>query len=198
MIDRAGSTLSFGVRDWEHPAWLERFYPDDLPASWRLPYYANEFPVVLVPRQRRLAAGEAGMCVWRDEVSPGFRFYLELTSDDDRSVPTAAEAALGDHLAGYVVVDGMAHPPAGTGRPWFAARAGPGPARLWTGADAVGPCGGVGLLRLEAGAPDLRVLRGQLEHFIRCNHAGSGVLFMDAGPGAVDQAMTIAALLGVA
>ncbi|EHQ51377.1 hypothetical protein ECTPHS_01714 [Ectothiorhodospira sp. PHS-1] len=197
MADRADFTLDFGVRDWEHPAWLAQFYPDDLPASWRLSYYANEFRAVLVPRERRLAAGEAGMRVWRDEVSRGFRFYLELSPEDDAVVPARAEAVLGDHLAGYVMAAGAAFPPPGTGRPWFASRAGAGSARLWTGTDTPGACGGVGLLTLD-GPPDLRALRGQLECFIHGSPAGAGLLFMDAGPGTVDQAMTIAALLGVA
>ncbi|MBK1672518.1 hypothetical protein CKO35_04235 [Ectothiorhodospira shaposhnikovii] len=197
MAERADFTLEFGVCDWEHPAWVGQFYPDDLPASWRLPYYANEFRAVLVPRERRLAAGEAGMGVWRDDVSPGFRFYLELSREDDATVPERALAALGDHLAGYVMAHGMARPPFDTGRPWFAPLAVPGPARLWTGISAPGACGGLGLLRLE-GPPDPRGLRGQLECFIRDSPSGSGLLFMDAEPGTVDQAMTIAALLGVA
>ena len=41
--------LLLRARDWEHPAWNQEFYPDDLPEDWRLSYYANEFPVVLVP-----------------------------------------------------------------------------------------------------------------------------------------------------
>ncbi len=33
---------------WDHPAWQGSFYPDDLPADWRLTYYANEVPGVLL------------------------------------------------------------------------------------------------------------------------------------------------------
>jgi hypothetical protein len=38
-----------GACGWEHDAWNGGFYPEDLPADWRLGYYGNEFPVVLIP-----------------------------------------------------------------------------------------------------------------------------------------------------
>lgn len=41
--------ILIGAAGWLHPAWLNEFYPDDLPADWQLGFYSNEFPVVLIP-----------------------------------------------------------------------------------------------------------------------------------------------------
>lgn len=43
-----------GSVGWRHRAWQDSYYPADLPPEWQLGYYANEFPVVLVPAAERL------------------------------------------------------------------------------------------------------------------------------------------------
>ena len=40
-----------GACGWQHPRWLEEFYPEDLPAEWQLGYYGNEYRVVLIPAE---------------------------------------------------------------------------------------------------------------------------------------------------
>lgn len=41
-----------GSAGWKHSLWgNEVFYPEDLPTDWYLSFYANEFPIVLVPNK---------------------------------------------------------------------------------------------------------------------------------------------------
>jgi hypothetical protein len=63
---------------WDHADWTGVFYPDDLPAEWRLTYYGNEFSAALVPADRWMQADGAACQGWSDDVSESFRFYLEL------------------------------------------------------------------------------------------------------------------------
>lgn len=81
-----------GAFDWRHPHWYDSYYPDDLPADWRLAYYANDFTCVLLSESAWRMADEVEWSEWRDEVSPGFRFLLELdASAPDRAAALCAE-----------------------------------------------------------------------------------------------------------
>jgi hypothetical protein len=86
-------SIQVAARGWEFPAWSGDYYPQDLPAEWRLAYYANDFSLLLVPQARWVGAAPELGRAWCDEVSETFRFYLELT--DPR--PAALEG-----LAGWV------------------------------------------------------------------------------------------------
>lgn len=74
-------TINVGAYGWLHPHWINSFYPEDLPADWRLGYYSNEFNTVLVPsfywREQYLADCAALL----DDVHSGFQFFIEC---DDR------------------------------------------------------------------------------------------------------------------
>jgi hypothetical protein len=93
-------SLCLGARDWEHPAWVRDYYPEDLPADWRLSYYANDLSQVLVPQARWLGAGEAGWADWVEAVRPGFRFFLELAPGSVPASLAACSDALGTHFGG--------------------------------------------------------------------------------------------------
>ncbi|VAW99287.1 hypothetical protein MNBD_GAMMA22-1486 [hydrothermal vent metagenome] len=41
--------LLIGAYGWQHKAWNEAFYPEDLPEEWQFAYYANEYSVVMIP-----------------------------------------------------------------------------------------------------------------------------------------------------
>ncbi|MGB0721281.1 MAG: hypothetical protein ACPGU7_02685 [Gammaproteobacteria bacterium] len=43
-----------GLQD---PPWAESFFPDDIPAQWRLDYYANEFEALVVRPGERVMDG---------------------------------------------------------------------------------------------------------------------------------------------
>ncbi|TVO77056.1 DUF72 domain-containing protein [Sedimenticola selenatireducens] len=99
-VDRRIKMGSFG---WDHKDWQGPFYPDDLPADWRLSYYANEFSVVLVP----FSVWTADECAtWHDDVPESFRFVLDITpfsgeKDVLRCLKVVVDG-LGDRLAGIV------------------------------------------------------------------------------------------------
>lgn len=88
---------------WELPGWEREFYPADLPADWRLTFFANEFPAVMVASERWAGVGEASLRDWSDDVPEGFRFYLEDPGAvADPSYLRLARRALGVKLAGLV------------------------------------------------------------------------------------------------
>ncbi len=88
---------------WDHPAWQGSFYPDDLPEDWRLTYYANEVPGVLVPQALWCKADEAQVESWIDDVGEEFRFYLALEGGGGDCDPVDVANLLGDNLGGVVV-----------------------------------------------------------------------------------------------
>jgi hypothetical protein len=98
--------IRIGSLGWDHKDWQGQFYPDDLPADWRLSYYANEFSVVLVPFSV-WTADECAKCVtWHDDVPESFRFVLDITpfsgeKDVLRCLKVVVDG-LGDRLVGIV------------------------------------------------------------------------------------------------
>jgi hypothetical protein len=88
---------------WEHPAWAGEFYPEDLPAAWRLTYYANEFPGVLLSQPDWRSLEPASLSAWADDVSGSFRFYLELISPLEPQEGAHLARCLGGNFGGFVV-----------------------------------------------------------------------------------------------
>ncbi len=86
-------SLRVGVVDWEQPALLEQFYPDDLPADWRLGFYANAFTAVLVPRQHWMNLSTDERDEWQD-LPEVFHLYLEAQSPQDDESLSALQALL--------------------------------------------------------------------------------------------------------
>lgn len=70
--------LAVGARGWEHDGWMASFYPDDLPSSWRLAYYANEFSCVLVPAEQWQCSDPADVAGWAADVPERFLFFVEV------------------------------------------------------------------------------------------------------------------------
>jgi hypothetical protein len=161
---------------WDLPGWSKDFYPPDLPAQWRLTYFANEFPAVLIPFRLWGSADAAATRAWAQDVHPDFRFYLELPDRAAAAAPLAQIPAMEGKLAGLV---GKRSAPPGPPAPFLrwregeSARAGdaggacsvPRPdmelraARAWLESFAAGLKGGTGLVVLEGdtvGAEDLR------------------------------------------
>lgn len=92
---------------WEALPDADDFYPDDLPADWRLTYFANTLPAVLLPWSAWQAQPPAILQGWRDDVHGSFRFFLEVprlpvTDAARMAVAARAAAALGPALGGWV------------------------------------------------------------------------------------------------
>jgi hypothetical protein len=96
--------LVVGARGWEHAQWLETYYPDDLPADWRLDYYANEFGCVVLPAEVWIKADEEAIGQWLEDVEEDFMFFLELPAQPDDVA--ANLSAFAGRCAGAILPEG--------------------------------------------------------------------------------------------
>ena len=96
--------LLIGACGWSHPDWTDDFYPEDLPVDWRLGYYANEFPVVLVTEEE-WRFPEADVQTWCEESETSFRFILEITASTVEEVQSQLDraAAFSDRCIGSLL-----------------------------------------------------------------------------------------------
>ncbi len=88
-----------GAAGWQHTQWgNEVFYPEDLPEDWYLSFYANEFPLVLVPESDWLeeSAFKALFEEVNDQVGASFKCLFEL--DANNLDEAGASVALLDKL----------------------------------------------------------------------------------------------------
>ena len=69
-------TLRVGVYDWAQFASDGGFYPDDLPAEWRLPFFANEFESACVGLSEQILQ-TADDLEWLQDLPAGFRLYFD-------------------------------------------------------------------------------------------------------------------------
>lgn len=172
--------VRIGAAGWEHPAWSETFYPEDLPPEWRLAYYANAFPVVLMPARRLAAAGDGEIADWRELADTGFRVLLEAAPHEIDSGLLERVKGLGDTAGGWVLGEGdgtgleaALAELAGAGLPVALENGAPAasraeeasPGRVWRGE---GPSTGLergrlAVIRVPAGEATPRRLRDWLE-----------------------------------
>lgn len=99
---------------WDFPGWVDEFYPADLPQEWRLAYFANEFPGVLIPQQIWLNLDLLTLSDWCNDVGEGFRFYLQLNQEVIEPTLTDKKSGLGNHFGGFAIdsswLDHSLHP----------------------------------------------------------------------------------------
>lgn len=199
--------LRIGPCGWDHPGWQGGFYPDDLPADWRLGFIATAAQAVLIPAGDWVSAGAVGCARWAAEVPDTFRFYLEVDEPERLAPAGACGAALGDRLGGLLLREVPDAGPAleqAAGVPLILpATAGPGPTwRLWATAEALPTAGRVGVLLLCTEGRALRALRQSLEAFAqaRDGDADLAVLVTDPAPSAarLRELRVLAELLGLA
>ena len=88
---------------WDYPGWVGEFYPDDLPAEWRLTYYANEFPGALIPQQTWTAIDTRSLYAWDADVGEGFRFYFLINQLVDPLSWAEKSDCLQERFGGFVV-----------------------------------------------------------------------------------------------
>lgn len=85
-----------GAQGWDHAAWLGNFYPEDMPAEWRLSFYNTEFECVYLPRALWRNTEVASCVSWERDTLAGFRFLLEPSDTALTAADTARLAALGE------------------------------------------------------------------------------------------------------
>lgn len=179
--DIVDARLLLGTVGWDRPDWRVDYYPPDLPAAWRLAYYANDCGCVLLPaagwcgpRQPALARAlddAPDHLLWLLEVPPGGR-------------PDDCEA-LARYAGRQVILLVERADPECRAHPQWVAR---GP-DLW-----VDGASGGRVLRWSMDAFDLRELRARAAHL----DADCRALVLDgagASPGRVAELRTLLELM---
>lgn len=88
MTDSPEYMCYVGARGWQHEDWAGSFYPDDLPADWRLAYYNHFFTCGYLDYQDWAQQTETTLAQWLTDTLPRFRLVLETPaslSDADRA-----------------------------------------------------------------------------------------------------------------
>lgn len=204
--DKHSLNLQIAAVGWEHRSWLSEFYPHDLPAQWRLTYYANEYRTVLVPASAWQAESSPDVAQWYEDVPKGFCFYVCMSvnasefSDEIRICQSLS--ALKEKLAGVILVSPQNKvlplsipikeycPDVDLFYP-LELSAGHRPITYWSNAQGHT----VGLLECVPG-PDLKKLRLLIEQFIVHARSEEATLFLVSDSRTLSDACTIAQLLG--
>jgi uncharacterized protein YecE (DUF72 family) len=71
--------LLTGTSGFAYKEWKGSFYPQDLPASGMLPYYAERFPAVEINNTFYRMPGEGQLRDWAAQVPPHFQFVLKAS-----------------------------------------------------------------------------------------------------------------------
>ncbi len=108
-------SILIGTRGWDHPAWAGAFYPENLPADWRLSFYANNLRGVLVPAETWEQGAAADVRAWAEDAFPEFRFVIELPATSPSSLHMLEP--IRPQVAGLLL-----RVPAMPDRDWLAAR----------------------------------------------------------------------------
>lgn len=117
------------------------FYPADLPEEWRLTYFSNEFPAVLLPHDLWRQLGTDAARDWAADTSERFLFFLEDAPGDagaeSRARALSLRQSLGARFGGIIAVEPW---PAGiaAGRVLVVGDGAPDPARPATQGIALG------------------------------------------------------------
>ncbi len=77
MPSRKLPRILVGTSGFSYPAWRGPFYPDDVPASGMLRYYAGVFQTVEINHSFYRLPTPALLASWKRETSPTFRFALK-------------------------------------------------------------------------------------------------------------------------
>lgn len=96
--------IRVGARGWQHAAWENSFYPDDLPVNWRFSFYSNEFQTVLVPYAYLTRYSTEQWQEWVDDSGKDFAFYVEVVQDAAWEQLGGMLSLLGEQLKGVVLV----------------------------------------------------------------------------------------------
>lgn len=87
---------------WAQESWVGGFYPADLPEEWRLCYFSNEFPSVLLPRVVWTGAADDLVAEWVADLPAEFCVYLEGACVGDRAKLRRVLSVLGGLVVGIV------------------------------------------------------------------------------------------------
>jgi uncharacterized protein YecE (DUF72 family) len=78
-MNSAGSGCHIGTSGWSYQHWRKRFYPEELPSSRWLGYYADRFSSVEINSSFYRLPSEDTLAGWRDAVPDGFIFAVKAS-----------------------------------------------------------------------------------------------------------------------
>ena len=74
--------LLLGTAGWERPGWAARYYPDGMPADWRLDYYANDCDCVLLTPEDWRSLDVERFVGQLNELPPTFRGKVVIVEEN--------------------------------------------------------------------------------------------------------------------
>ncbi len=92
-----------GAEGWDHGAWRGVLYPEDLPADWRLAYYALRFDVVMLSWFQVRSASVSTLIAWAADTDKEFRFIIRCAQPATLRELGPAQEVLGCRLAGVLL-----------------------------------------------------------------------------------------------
>ena len=92
-----------GAEGWDHGVWQGVLYPEDLPADWRLAYYALRFDVVMLTWSQVRSVSVSTLIAWAADTSEDFRFIIRCGQQAALRELGSAQDALGCRLAGVLL-----------------------------------------------------------------------------------------------
>jgi hypothetical protein len=95
-------SLLIGACGWQYPLWDDSYYPEGLPEEWRLAYYGNEYPVVLIPAAY-WSQGHHAIGSWLQETDTSPGFICEWSFAYDEKALRELIDALGERVIGILV-----------------------------------------------------------------------------------------------
>jgi hypothetical protein len=187
------------------PNWERDFFPEDLPEDWRLDYYANEYPGILIPQD--VWAEGLDVEEWIENLSEDFEFHFQVTAGmPDESLKRLIQAAdaLGTRLKGLLLesrdregystlVDRLAV--INSGRKISVMTPYEGLPLCWQPDIQAGTACGPGLIRLERDIPP-RQLRALIESYAADTVDEAPILFVRAPVAVLETLKTLLDLMG--
>lgn len=178
-------SLSLGAYNIFTDAWLNEFFPEDLPADWRIEYYSNEFDLLHLPAS-----------LWDDAEFN----LLEMTLPDEMTGILEVTQPLTQHQR-WAEVTAWAEQQntilaVGEG----AAQCSEKTRQFTIGEDCGTAMSAVSdnlqLLRLQPKPFNLKQMRAELEKLLHTDH-DEALVILDGTPAQLDQTRTLIELMGL-
>lgn len=187
------------------PNWDREFFPEDLPEDWRLAYYANEYPGILIPHEDW--AQDPDIEDWIENTSEDFEFHFQVQAglpDEYLERLIQAADALGLRLKGLLLDSGDSKgydalldrlAAITSGRKISVVTPYKGLPLCWQPDIVVGSVCGPGLITLESDMPP-RQLRALIEAYVAATEDEAPILFVRAPVSVLETLNTLLDLMG--
>lgn len=187
--------LAIGTADWHGSHWQDQYFPIDLPADWRMGYYANELDAVLLERSTWTALSADELTEWGEDLQGNFRLFFAGAAPEDGVLLNLAHDKLGKRFGGALGATKLDNPHE---FPWLTELPeAPADSQIWRDEAATH-----WLARLDIGQLDPRAQRDLLAQLaaIWPDTADKSIVLVgaSANPDSANQFKTLTELMGLA